>query len=296
MRPEKPESGFRRWEAFKNALLASDVARMCGDWPSPSPSPAPPLDFDEPERVEAARPHLAELDAIARGGVPLARRGVFLAYPPAEVRFLLADDIDDVSARLRAIVARAYARSDAVAWGLAQVDEDVRRRSGRELPAGRPTTTEARTWFVLRLAVAWALLTGERPSLHGGGDKEAARNPRGVSWRRFAAAALNLTRTYGGVGLDSVFSRAMDANRSGTSRRPEERLPKRWFQDHIRSLADAAAGRASDPWAIHDASRRLTSYGELPEAGIEDDAYLGAAPTNRAAAYAPPSSQYEGLH
>lgn len=118
-----PRSGFRRLSRFQDARLVADIARLCGDWPSGWASP--PEGFDEPEAIEAARTHLAALRTIgARLRVSSKDRRRYLASAPEAVRFAAGDDVQGFEARLCAIVARAYARADAVAWCEAAGRED----------------------------------------------------------------------------------------------------------------------------------------------------------------------------
>ncbi|MDK9698233.1 MAG: hypothetical protein OEL76_17800 [Siculibacillus sp.] len=123
MNPGEHESGFRRLPRFQRALLAADVARLCGDWPAAWTPP--PEGFDEPAVIEAARRHLAALKVISARLESITRsRRAFLDLAPDDVRFAAGADVRDPEARLCAVVARAYARADAVAWSEAAGAED----------------------------------------------------------------------------------------------------------------------------------------------------------------------------
>lgn len=298
MRPGEHESGFRRLPNFRRALLAADVARLCGDWPAAWTPP--PDSFIEPKVVESVRRHFSALDAVAarlaRNVAPIA----FLDRAPAKVFFFLAEDVPEPSDRVRAIIARAYARADAVAWGLVQADEDARRRNGQDRPAGRPEATIARTRFVMRLAVVWSLMTGESPAFEGGDESRGPSETsgprrRGSAWHDLVNSALGLTQAHGGVSTDTVLRAIPTLGRPGTRHSPFERLPARFFSDQIRALAAASDGRRYKPLERYVPEQPLTSYGDLPEVGIEIDACLSEAPTTREAAYRPPSDQYAGL-
>ena len=308
-----PESGFRRLPAFRRALLVADVARLCGDWPATWTPP--PEGFDEPQIVIGVRHHLEAIDAVARRLTSRAASCSFLDDAPSEVHFLLATDVDEMPARLRAIIARAYARADAVAWGLEQSFADARERGWKGRPVGRPAATIARTWFIMRLAVVWSLMTGESPAFEGGDERRPRPDPagprkRGSAWHDLVNASLRITQAYGAASTDSVLRAVTDLNRPGTrrktsklqpdnlleeQRRAFDRLPDNFFGEQIRELAAAANGRRHEPWARYIPDRPLSCYGDLPEVGIEIDACLGDAPINREEAYRPSSTQYEGL-
>ena len=293
-----PESGFRRLPAFRRALLVADVARLCGDWPAAWTPP--PEGFDEPQVVAGVRHHLEAIEAIARRLTSRAASRSFLDDAPSEVHFLLAADVDEMPARVRAIIARAYARADAVAWGLEQSFAEARERSREGRPIGRPEATRARTWFIMRLAVVWSLLTGERTAFEGGDQRRPSPNPagprrRGSAWHDLVNTALEITQASGGVSTDSVLRSVTGLHRPGTRRCASERLPDNFFGGQIRALAAAVNGRRHKPWARYVPDRPLFCYGDLPEVGIEIDACLGDAPITREAAYRPSSIQYEGL-
>lgn len=293
-----PESGFRRLPAFRRALLVADVARMCGDWPAAWTPP--PEGFDEPQIVACVFHHLEAIDAVARRLTSRAASRSFLDDEPSEVHFLLATDVDEMPARLRAIIARAYARADAVAWGLEQSFADARERSRKGRPVGRPAATIARTWFIMRLAAVWSLMTGESPAFEGGDEHRLRPDPAGPrkrdsAWHDLVNTSLGITQAYGAASTDSVLRAVTDLHRPGTRRSASEQLPDNFFREQISSLAAAANGRWHEPWARYIPDRPLSCYGDLPEVGIEIDACLGDAPTSREAAYRPPSAQYEGI-
>lgn len=292
------ESGFRRLPAFRRALLVADVARLCGDWPAAWPPP--PEGFDEPQIVADVRHHLEAIDAIARRLTSRAASRSFLDDAPSEVHFLLATDVDEMPGRLRAIIARAYARADAVAWGLEQSFADARKRSRKGRPVGRPAATIARTWFIMRLAVVWSLMTGESPAFEGGDERRPRPDPagprkRGSAWHDLVNTSLEITQARGAASTDSVLRAVTDLNRPGTRQSASERLPDNFFGEQIRVLAAATNGRRHEPWARYIPDRPLSCYGDLPEVGIEIDACLGDAPITREEAYRPSSAQYEGL-
>lgn len=294
----KPESGFRRLPAFRRALLVADVARLCGDWPATWTPP--PEGFDEPQVAAGVCHHLGAIEAIAQRLTRHAASRSFLDTAPSEVHFLLAADVDEMPARVRAVIARAYARADAVAWGLEQSFADARERSRKGRPAGRPPETIARTWFIMRLAVVWSLMTGECPTFEGGDASRPPPDPagpriRGSAWHDLVNTALEITQAHGGASTDSVLRSVPNLRRPGTRRTPSERLPDNFFGEQIRELAAAASGRQDGQWARYALDRPLSSYGDLPEVGIEIDACLGDAPTSREAAYQSSSAQYEGL-
>lgn len=91
----------------------STVARWCGD-----------LDGSETDATEAPgekeRAALERLDGIAGRLSDDAPR---MADPA--IRFAIADDVSDKRLRLRAIVARTYARAHALTWCRARADEDA---------------------------------------------------------------------------------------------------------------------------------------------------------------------------
>lgn len=117
------ESGFRRLPRYRKALLAAEVARLCGDLPAAWVSPS--MEDEEPQEIKMARGYIPALKAIAGKLATITRRRQsFLDLAPPDVRFAAGDDVVDSETRLLAIVARAYARADEVAWSEAAGAED----------------------------------------------------------------------------------------------------------------------------------------------------------------------------
>lgn len=106
-------SGFRRL-GYSDAIDVLEVAHACRDLPEGGTT-STAGESDEARALDAVA------DRLWPGGVP---------YDPCNAdgatRFALAADVANHRRRLRAIVARAYARADAVAWCMAQDRDDAK--------------------------------------------------------------------------------------------------------------------------------------------------------------------------
>jgi len=350
-------SGFRRL-GYPDAKDVSEVARACRDLPEDDSSSA----VCENEAMRA-------LDAVAdRLWSSGATHDPGLA--DEATRFALAADVADHRRRLRAIVARAYARADAMAWCMVQDRDDVealaegaraieealkhidpayhpkdhhfrvggywvrdhspvdrieralradwRARPGADVQepttesdiaraaatlataaaeircladqrrkTGRPTTATPRVWFVLRLAVAFTFVTGDRPRFDGGtpGMAHDRGGPRKVDtpWHDLLNAAMDLTGVRNGATTDAVSRSVANAAKANPA------LLKDYFVMSVDRLA-SAVGDGGGWW------RDYQAYGTLPGAGLEIDVGLdtGGAPTTREEAYRPRESIYRG--
>lgn len=325
--PKVPRSGFQRHAAHVGAALVADVAAMF----DPPPGTPP----DHPSLTNRQSDGLARLDAFAADNPPSKKRSRLIArLPDRALRFALAVDAPETR-RWHAIVARAYARADAVAWCQAEGDEDDRRlveasevidRCVRELEplrrslpstlrrrwhadaerhasweidlnealsilegtservwlagagatkSGRPPEL-ARTHLVLRLAAAYAALTGKVPPMDGGntgGDYDQhgpRKQPSG--WHEFVNAALDLTSVRAGTATDSILRKSADMD---------------WDTDLVRDLADGS-------WFDHHADDG--SFCGWPGTGLEAAVGLDVRhpPEDHGKAYSHPKCLYVG--
>lgn len=129
-------SGFRRLASFQKAALVSTLAPLLDpgeaapaprddDLPEPGAPTARPFTTNVPHFDARAAEALRRFDEIARA-LPIDRRRLLYApaFDFAPVRFMCALDVGDPVGRWRAVVSRAFARADAVAWCLAEGIED----------------------------------------------------------------------------------------------------------------------------------------------------------------------------
>lgn len=328
----RPLSGFRRI-----GLEAAPIAADLGGLLDPDPNTTATTDIEVVSNWQ--RDALARLDeAAARCPVDAARsRGIGL-HNDRSLRFALACDVD-ADRRWRAIVSRAFARADAVAWCDAEGKSDgrylaetaekisrcrtllrdltfdtrihdtiVRHRAGNDalgdwvadLNKAAETLEQCETWaravaaninrigrrrviarshFVLRLAAAYAVLTGEEPQFDGGNDEDAhddhgeRKRLENRRWHELIKAALDVTGITGDGRVNSILSHAAGIA-DGT------------YVDRIRGLA------AQEP-------RDLGSIevGSWPATGLEVDVGLNvrSPPETRDEAYEAPGIQFIGL-
>lgn len=325
----RPASGFR--------LIGCDAAPIAAELAvvlDPDPTTADELPILTNRQADA----IGRLDEVAaRCPVNSARsHGIGQHRDPA-LRFALGCDVA-TERRWRAIVLRAFARADAVAWceGNRRLDgrylteraEDMARcrnalldlmfcndlpetilkhRAGNELPRdwvadlnraaetleqyetiakglaarfnprGAPRVI-ARTHFVLRIAAAYAVLTGDVPQFDGGNDDDAhddhgqRKRPENRRWHDLITAALDVADIRGDQQVNSILNHA----RQGPLIGDVERI--RWI----------AHQEPREFWRIE--------VGSWPATGLEIDVGLDVRrpPETREEAYEHPRTRFAG--
>ncbi len=326
----RPASGFRLI-GYEAAPIAAELAGAL----DPDPTTADDLPMLTNRQVDV----IGRLDeAAALCPVNSARSREVGHHRDPALRFALGCDVAS-ERRWRAIVSRAFARADAVAWCegnrrrdgryLAERAEDMARcrnalldltfctdlpetifkhRAGSELPGdwvadlnraaetleqyetiakglaasinprGRPRVV-ARTHFVLRIAAAYAVLTGDVPQFDGGNDDDAhddhgqRKRPENRCWHDLIRAALDVAEIRGDQQVNSILNHARQDDLMGDV-------------DRVRWLADQAP---RDLWSIE--------VGSWPATGLEIDVGLDvrSPPEAREEAYEHPGTSFAGI-
>ena len=267
LHPTAEASGLRRIEQFRDARLVSEVARLCGDlpaeWPRDSLAAEPVVAPDS----EAAQ-YLAALDAVAaRLAIVLGAR-VSFAHMDDATGFALAVDVEEPTARLRAIVSRAFARADAVAWCMIEGErDDEALRAGAdaidralaEIAPGFPDNHEA-------YLDKWQW---RHP------DGVLGRIERGLRARRFVTdtrrvqdddEAETIAEACAALARRATLARKAAPLRQG---RPSEVVARSWF---VLRLATAHAFLTGERPAFHGdgiAAKRGTSWHAFVEAALD---------------------------
>lgn len=325
----RPASGFRRI-GYEAAPIAAELAAILD--PDPNTA-AEPVTLSNSQADAIAR-----LDeAAASCPVKAARSREIRHHRDQSYRFGLGCDVPD-DRRWRAIVSRAFARADAVAWCEAEGREDgrylaekakkiaecrellekltfehrihdtiYRHRAGQNMPGdwvadlnraentleqyeriasglaaklnprGAPRVI-ARTHFVLRIAEAYAILTGDAPQFDGGNDDGfydehgERQRPENKRWHDLIKAALDVTGLRRDQQVDSILNHVRQNLLIGDV-------------DRIREIADKSP---SELWAIE--------VGGRPGTGLEIDVGLDVVypPQARDEAYEHPATCFIG--
>ena len=266
-RPTAEVSGFRRIEQFRDARLVSEVARLCGDLPAEWPPPSGTVGSVVAIDAEAVR-CLAALDAVA------ARLAIVLGvHPPLAhmdeaTGFALAVDVEEPAIRLRAIVSRAFARADAVAWCMieGESDDEALREGAEAIERALAEIAPSFADHPEDFTSAWAW---RHP------DGVLGRIERGLRARRFTSDQRRAEDDEEAEALAEACAalarRAAAARKAAPARqgRPSEVVARSWF---VLRLATAHAFLTGERPALHgdgDAAERGTSWHAFVEAALD---------------------------